>query len=86
MRSYSVQCSEDKTSAAQGSLRQGKLKYNSSSGKIGEFEKKRLNFRAKSGNLIKGEIYPGSLLLDPMVFPVYCCIIFVIREFNFMPV
>ena len=35
---YTVQCSLDQTSAAEGSLRQGRLKYNSSSGKIKEFE------------------------------------------------
>ena len=40
--------------------------------KSGNLKKKWLNFR----NLIKGEIYPGILLLDPMVFPVYCCILY----------
>ena len=43
----SVQCSEDQTSAAQGSLRQGKLQYNSSSGKIGEFKQKITKFQGK---------------------------------------
>ena len=39
IRYYTVQCSEDQTSAVQGSLRQGKLKYNASSGQIWELEK-----------------------------------------------
>ena len=54
VRSYTAQCSEDQTSAAQGSIRHGKLKYNSSSGKIGEFEKEMAKFQGKIREFDKG--------------------------------